>query len=206
MNSFKTVLMASLLLSTSAFAQDWTALDSGTVGTIRDIETSFSEYWIVGDGGFVALSDVARTTWTPLDIGTTTDLYSVRRPASTQFWVSGANGLVRENTASSGWHIRDIATIERFVMYSRESGCQNALGSEGSIYYTCDSGASWLAPDSGTGVSLNHGAGFITSTSWVVGDEGTILISTDGSVSWTPQDSGTNENLNHIVEIGRAHV
>ena len=193
-----------LLLPVIAHAQHWTQIPLGTGSTIREITAgSFSARWLVGDGGFVAQSDATRTVWTPFSVGTSADLYSVRQPASNQIWVSGAGGTVRTTIDfGSTWQTRDAPTAQRVVMYSRESGCQNALGSSGSLHQTCDMGVNWDALTSGTAASLNHGAGFITSTSWIVGDAGTILQSPDGGVTWTPQISGTTENLHHIIEAG----
>ncbi len=194
-----------LLMPAIADAQHWTQIPLGTNATIRDIGPGggFSDRWLVGDGGFVAQSDASRTVWTPFNVGTSADLHSVRRPASNQIWVSGTGGIVRvTGDFGSTWLVRNAPTSQRVVMYSRESGCQNALGSAGSLHQTCNFGVNWNNLTSDTAVSLNHGAGFITSTSWIVGDAGTILHSTDGGVNWTPQTSGTDEDLHHIIEAG----
>lgn len=196
------LILLAMPIPPSVFGQHWEQIDLATDGTIRAIEHgSFSNRWMVGDSGYVAVSDLERTAWTADTVFTTVDLYSVRRPASSQVWVSGDSGKVRV-LINGNWSARDAPTTERVVLYSRESGCQNALGDQGGLFQTCDFGVNWDTLDSGVSSSLNYGAGFITSRSWIVGDGGTILFSTDGGDTWAPQDSGTLADLNFIVEAG----
>ncbi|MCZ6569688.1 MAG: YCF48-related protein [Deltaproteobacteria bacterium] len=201
------LLVASAAITLPAHAQSWTTFPLGTSSTVRHIvEAGSSTIYLVGDNGLVSLSDITHTVWTLENPLTSVDLFSVRRPASSQVWVSGEAGVVHVKLINT-WFSRNVPnSLERFVIYSRESGCQNALGNAGSLYQTCDTGMTWDTLNSGVNVSLNHGAGFITSTSWIVGDGGTILKSTDGSQTWVPQNSGTTEDLHYIIEGGSGWV
>ena len=202
------LLVASVVITLPANAQVWTPIPLGTSSTVRTIVEGggFSDLYLVGDNGLVAHSDATRTVWTLENPLTSVDLFSGRRPTSSQLWVSGEAGVVRVKLTST-WFSRNVPNaLERFVMYSRESGCQNALGSAGSLYQTCDLGMNWATLNSGVNVSLNHGAGFITSSSWIVGDGGTILRSTDGSQTWVAQNSGTTQDLHYIIEAGFGYV
>jgi photosystem II stability/assembly factor-like uncharacterized protein len=202
------LLVISLVVTLPAHAQVWTTIPLGSSSTIRTIVEGggFSDLYLVGDNGLVAKSDATRTVWTLLNPLTSVDLLSGRRPTSSQFWASGENGVIRVELSGT-WFTRNVPnSVENFVMYSRESGCQNALGSAGSLYQTCDVGQNWTVLNPGVSVSLNHGAGFITSTSWIVGDGGTILKSTDGGANWIQQTSGTTQDLHYIIEGGSGWV
>ncbi len=201
------LLVASAAITLPAHAQSWTTLPLATSSTIRTIvEDSFSDRYLVGDNGLVAHSDFTRTVWALENPLTSVDLLSGVRLTSSQLWVTGEAGVVRVKLIND-WFSRNVPnSVERFVGYSRESGCLNALGSAGSLYQTCDTGMNWDTLSSGVSVSLNHGAGFITNTSWIVGDGGTILKSTDGSQTWVPQNSGTAQDLHYIIEAGGGFV
>jgi photosystem II stability/assembly factor-like uncharacterized protein len=202
------LLVASIAITLPAHAHSWAPIPLATSSAVRTIVEGggFSDLYLVGDNGLVAHSDATRTVWTLENPLTSVDLFSGRRTTSSQLWVSGASGVVNVKLIST-WDSRAVPNaLERFVMYSRESGCQNALGSAGSLYQTCDTGVNWDTLNSGVSVSLNHGAGFITSTSWIVGDAGTILKSTDGSQTWVPQTSGTTQDLHYIIEGGSGWV
>jgi len=201
------LLVASAAIALPAHAQ-WTTLPLGSSSTIRTIVEGggFSDLYLVGDNGLAAHSDATRTVWTLENPLTSVDLFSGRRPTSSQLWASGEAGVVHVKLVNT-WFPRNLPnSLERFIIYSRESGCQNALGDAGSLYQTCDTGMNWATLNSGVNVSLNHGAGFITSTSWIVGDGGTILKSADGSQTWFPQISGTTQDLHYIIEAGFGYI
>jgi photosystem II stability/assembly factor-like uncharacterized protein len=193
-------LLASLAFSASA--QDWTAIPVGTTGTLRAIENaSFSQKYLAGDGGFVALSNPDRTVWTPVNVGTTADLYAVIRPTSTQAWVSGAAGVVRVRDVAGVWHVRDIPSTETFVLFTRSSGQALAAGSGGSIWKSVNGGVDWVLQNSGTTTPLHAGIGGTFGTGWVVGDDGLLLRSDDNGATWAPVASGTTRDL-HSVRYG----
>ncbi|MHB1711955.1 MAG: WD40/YVTN/BNR-like repeat-containing protein, partial [Acidimicrobiales bacterium] len=72
-----------------------------------------------------------------------------------------------------------------------------AVGTNGTILESTDSGATWTAETSGT-TELLEGVVFAGTMGFVVGAGGTILATTDGS-TWTAQKSGTTENLTSVA-------
>lgn len=190
-------MLVPALAPRSAAAQDWVTLALPTAEDVLAIEQgSFSDRWLVGTGGLVAVSDFARTTWTPESAGTPEDLRAVQRPTSTQIWAGGAAGTVRVRL-SGIWQNRNVPDPSQdWVLASSGSGAARAFGSAGGLYCTVDGGLNWSPETSGTAVALNGGTGSSSGNAWAVGDAGTILRTTDGGATWTAQGSGTTADLN----------
>ncbi len=72
-----------------------------------------------------------------------------------------------------------------------------AVGTNGTILKSTDSGATWTAETSGT-TELLQGVAFAGTMGLVVGAGGSILASTDGS-TWSAQKSGTTEDLTSVA-------
>ena len=95
------LLLALLALAGSAHAQDWTTIPLGTTAELYAVEnTNLAPRWVVGAGGFAALSNAARTTWTRMAPGTTAALYSVAEPIPGEVWMGAGQGVVR---IRGGW-------------------------------------------------------------------------------------------------------
>ena len=114
-----------LLLASSgpgpARAQDWTTIPVGTTSDLRALEkTSFSQRYVVGDGGFVAQSTGGdQTIWNPVSAGTSANLLAIHQPSFGQVWVSGEAGTVRR-LISGTWESRNLPTAaEDFVIFTR---------------------------------------------------------------------------------------
>jgi photosystem II stability/assembly factor-like uncharacterized protein len=189
-----------LLLASSglapARAQDWTTIPLGTSADLRAIEkTSFSQRYVVGDGGFVAQSTGGdQTVWNPVNAGTGADLLAVHQPAFGQAWVSGEAGTVRR-LINGTWESRNLPTAaEDFVIFTRSSGQSYAGGSGGSLYRTTDGGSNWHLQAS-AGAAIRDGSGFTGSLAIAVGDNGTILKTLDGGDNWVVKPSGTSADL-----------
>ena len=72
-----------------------------------------------------------------------------------------------------------------------------AVGTNGTILESTDSGSTWSAQTSGT-TELLEGVAFAGRMGFAVGAGGTILATTDGS-TWSAQTSGTTENLTSVA-------
>lgn len=204
MRCFALALLA--VLSGPASAQDWTAIPVGTTGTLRAIEnTSFAQKYLVGDGGYVAQSNVDHTVWTPVVVGTSAALYSVIQPAFGQAWVGGAAGTVRVRDSFGTWHVRDIPSAETFFLFTRSSGQALAAGSGGSIWKSVNGGVGWTLQSSGTTTPLHAGIGGTFGPGWVVGDGGLILRTDDNGATWTPVASATTDDL-HSIRFAATNV
>jgi len=198
--------VAGSLATAPVSAQEWTVIPLGTSADLRALEkTSFSQRYLVGDGGFVAQSDATQLVWTPVNVGSSADLLAVHQPAFGQAWIGGAGGVVRR-LVSGSWEARDIPDGgEDFVLFSRSSGWSFAGGTGGSIYRSTDGGDSWNAQSSGTTNAIRDGNGFVGSLAIAVGDGGTILKTVDGGASWTAKPSGTTANLYAYLEGAAGH-
>ena len=93
-----------------------------------------------------------------------------------------------------GWTVTRKAELDANFEAVRFSGpqCGWAVGSEGTIAHTSDSGETWEIQKPPTNRYL-FGADFINEQEgWVVGEDGVILHTQDGGVNWHAQSSGTD--------------
>jgi photosystem II stability/assembly factor-like uncharacterized protein len=80
-----------------------------------------------------------------------------------------------------------------------------AVGESGTILATSNSGATWVAQDSGTTTDLTGASFPDASHGWAVGQSGTILATSDGGATWVAQDSGTTESLTSVSFPDASH-
>ena len=87
------------------------------------------------------------------------------------------------------WRLDGVTTYMRGVFSVPDGRHAWAVGSDGTILATADSGASWQPRTSNTTQDLGS-VGFVDAQrGWAVGRNGTILATTDGGASWQPQTS-----------------
>lgn len=184
--------LALALFALPALASDWEEIALGTTADLLGLNSSFAGVYVVGRGGFAALSDFTRTVWTPVNTGTASDLISVHQPSSGQVWVGASGGDV-QILISGTWESRDIPSGQNFRLRSRSSGATWAIGSGGSIYSTLNLGQDWALKHTAA-VQLHDGSGFVNSLAYFVGDDGTFLRTTNG-VDFIAKDTGTSADL-----------
>lgn len=73
-----------------------------------------------------------------------------------------------------------------------------AVGYNGTIMKTTDSGHTWTKQNSGVLIHLKAVYFVDANTGWCAGDKGVILKTTNGGTSWTPQTSGLVVNINGL--------
>ncbi len=73
-----------------------------------------------------------------------------------------------------------------------------AVGENGTILHTGNSGTNWAAQTSGTTSTLQSVYFINASTGWAVGQSGTILHTTNGGANWAAQTSGTTSYFNSV--------
>jgi len=192
-------LCFAMLFAGTCKSQSWNPMVSGTTEDLNFIENgSFSDCWVVGDGGFVATSaDCA--TFSPVNVNAgSADLISLHRSTSVNIWVAGELGVVRRLLGGS-WVVRDIpgagATGERFFLFSRSSDYLMAVGDQGSVFRNLTGTAGGWEPRTSAGVPLHGGYGYVATTSHVVGAGGLILETPDGGLTWVQRPSGTTADL-----------
>ncbi|MCA9758079.1 MAG: T9SS type A sorting domain-containing protein [Candidatus Eisenbacteria bacterium] len=188
------------LLGGTAEAQNWPVVPLPTTADLHEIDAGFSNRYVVGDGGFVAVSDGGLVNWAQVDIGTSADLLDVVRQASSEVWITGTAGTTRV-LRFGVWEPRDIPNSgEDFVIFSRSSGWAFSAGSNGSIYRSTDLGVTWDLQTSGTANAIHDGNGFVDNQAYSVGDNGTILKTTNGGLDWVQKPSGTTADLHAFID------
>mgnify|MGYP001819310128 CR=1 FL=1 len=196
-------LFTAMFFAGTGWSQSWSPLPSGTTEHLNFIESgSFSDCWIVGDGGYVA-TGAGCTAFSPVAVGAgTLDLISSKRSTSVDIWIAGESGVVRRQLGGN-WVVRDIpgagATGERFFLFSRSSDHIWAVGDQGSIYRNLTGTAGGWEPRYTADVPLHGGYGIVIATSHVVGDGGLILETPDGGLTWIERPSGTTADLYAFV-------
>ncbi len=113
----------------------------------------------------------------------------------------GTGGTVLTTVDESVWSPQTSGTTNALnAVTFNGSGSTNAwaVGANGTILYTQNSGAAWTPQTSGTTDALNAVACPGRTTCWAVGANGTILATTNGS-TWSPQSSGTTVALTGIA-------
>ncbi|MEA3496560.1 MAG: YCF48-related protein, partial [Bacteroidota bacterium] len=74
-----------------------------------------------------------------------------------------------------------------------------AVGENGTIIHTVNSGNNWNAQSSGLNIPLNGLCFTDNQKGWIVANQGKILYTLDGGDNWSQQSSGTTNNLNSVV-------
>lgn len=196
-------LLLVMLAAGTSWAQSWYSLPSGTTEDLNHIENgSFSDCWIVGDGGYVA-TGAGCTAFSPVEVGAgAADLLASKRSTSVDIWVGGESGIVRHQVGGS-WLVRDIpgaaSTGEKFFLFSRSSDPLWAVGDQGSIFRNLTGAPDGWGLDYTAGVPLHGGFGFVSSTAHTVGGGGLILETPGAGLGWTALTSGTTADLYAIV-------
>jgi PKD repeat protein/photosystem II stability/assembly factor-like uncharacterized protein len=109
------------------------------------------------------------------------------------------NSVINEN---SQWSIQTSGTANViFSLYFTNADLGYAVGQNGTILKTVDTGTTWSSLTSGTANVLNSVNFADDNTGYAVGVSGTILKTTDGGANWTAQISGTTNNLYSVSFI-----
>ncbi len=192
-------LIFAMLFAGTGLTQSWNPVISSTTEDLNFIEnSSFSDCWIVGNGGFVGTSANC-TTFVAVPVGAgAADLISLKRSTSVDIWVAGELGVVRRQLGGS-WVVRDIpgagSTGEGFFLFSRSSDYLMAVGDQGSVFRNLTGTAGGWEPRYSAGVPLHGGYGYVGATAHVVGAGGLILETPDGGLTWIDRPSGTTADL-----------
>ncbi|MDA8080866.1 MAG: putative Ig domain-containing protein [Actinomycetota bacterium] len=113
----------------------------------------------------------------------------------------GTGGTVVTTPDESVWNSQTSGTTETLnAVAFNGSGSSDAwaVGADGTILHTQDTGVAWTSQTSGTTDALNAVACPGRTTCWAVGANGTILATTDGT-TWTSQTSKTTVALTGIA-------
>lgn len=162
--------------------------------TLADVElwgvanTGEGRWVVVGDGGFVAVSDDWGQSWTTLDLGTSADLHAAVAVDERVVVVGDEvvrvleadNTWVEPTAPQAGWgQLRAVGAPS----YPGSDPGIFAVGLGGVISSTTDPSGVWVAEDSGVSVDL-FGVGPLQRSVAAVGANGSFLVGEAGE--WRP--------------------
>jgi len=166
------------ILNTNNGGSNWISQNSGTSNDLHachvayvpstDIDSPQLDRGIiiigvVGKAGTILWSINEGINWMPQNSGTTNNLYSIHYPV-------GIKGSVPFAQATTGW----------------------AVGQNGTILKTTNSGTNWITQSSGTNDDLYSVYFNNTNTGFIVGENGTILRTTNGGSNYSIITSARN--------------
>src|ERR1051326_4896056 len=97
--------------------------------------------------------------------------------------VAADSGWTFQNPQPTGNALRAVAALDVRTII--------AVGDQGSILRTTDTGVTWKRISSGTSALLSGISFADANTGLAVGRQGPLLPTVDGGSTWTPQSSGT---------------
>ncbi|QWF71805.1 hypothetical protein KEF85_04855 [Methylomonas paludis] len=207
-----------VILHSTDSGANWQPQTSNTSAMLRAVQFTHSQGWAVGDNGVILHSTDSGANWQPQTSNTTEPLIDVQFIGS-QGWAVGSNGVILYSTdRGTSWqpqtsqnNLSFNPTLDYSIylaeVINNKGGFKNglyavqfnssqgwAVGSNGVILHSTDSGTSWQPQTSSTAQRL-MAVQFLGSQGWAVGANGTILHSTDSGTHWQPQTSNTKEWL-----------
>jgi photosystem II stability/assembly factor-like uncharacterized protein len=168
---------------------NWSIQNTGQTITLNDIYFSSGQIgYTVGQAGTILKTTDAGTTWNLVTSGTERNLTAVsfNRNNPSLGVILGENGTVLR-TANGGTTFDgiNIANIQTYfgASFRRTSNIVFAVGTNGAIISSANSGSSWATRQSG--LDLNYKATqFRTATlGYIVGEKGLFLVTTNGGTT-----------------------
>ncbi|KAK3241329.1 hypothetical protein CYMTET_48889 [Cymbomonas tetramitiformis] len=158
---------------------------------LHDVQAVSSRMaYIVGDYGFIMRTVDGGANWVKLESRVVDNLYSLSFVNRTHGWVVGSIGsrLLFTSNAGQTWSVQFISAVswpQLSAVYFASGLLGWAVGREGGIVRTKDSGVSWEEQSACTDLGLRS-IRVETSTGYgfAVGEEGVICWSYDGGASW----------------------
>ena len=175
----------------------WTPQPSGVTVDLNGIwGNSPTSVWAVGDGGTVLFWD--GTSWTSQTSGTTLDLFAISGSNASNVWAVGATStIIKWNgtawiTQSAPNGVNDDLNG---VWAANNNNTVIAVGAQGRVLRTTNSGATWSNFDSNTPntVTLHSVWGSAANSIWIVGTGGTVRFY--NGTAWGAQTSGVTTTL-----------
>lgn len=210
MNTVRSLILASLIISTVAFSQ-WTQQTSPTTGYFFEIRFLNSQVGLaVGGGGTLARTTDGGSLWSNVS-ATTQNLNGIVYLDTTKVWLAGDNATILVSTdLGASWSeeyyynyltyanyhelalVRSGTTSKIYVVGGNASYNLTAIGSS-------SGDGAWSPQVSGYAGRLTDVWFLNDSTGLATGDDGIILKTTNRGLWWNQKVSGTDTNLASVA-------
>lgn len=169
---------------------------------LRDVVSHEGSYWVVGDGGLLAVSDDEGATWTSVDLATNEDLHAITAVRFDRMIVVG-DELLRVREADGAW-VEPPPPAEGWgrlrAVYVDSLGERAwAVGLDGVVRFAEDASGQWSSEPSGTQADL-----FVVDSVYFGGDghrqvalgaAGTMTVRDEDSGEWSPISTGVGDDF-----------
>lgn len=191
---------AGTLYTTTNGGMTWNrTMNNGLSADINRVRfTTRQNGWAVGESGALHRTTTGGTSWTALTSGTSSGLEGLALTGGNVVVVGLFGDILR---STNGTSFVMITAGERSTFNAVSAAVPSsawAVGSDGVIAHTANSGATWTAQNSGTSAALFGVDNINGSIVVACGNGGLVLRSTNGGSSWSPVASGTTVPLNGI--------
>ena len=157
-------------------------------------------WYVIGSKGTVLkrLSDKTWVQTVALDYG---DLLGLAYDAGTGAWiVVGTEGLIARSYNYNTWLPLASGVNINLNAVAYHNGTFVAVGNNGTILYSQDTGDSWSINNSITTLNLKS-VRYLNGKWVIVGEKGIVITSVVGTGFWTIHSSGTTNTLNDVAFV-----
>lgn len=170
---------------------NWSIQTTGQSNPLNDIYFSSGKTgFAVGQSGTIVKTTDAGTTWSPVTSGTERNLtdMSFNRTNVNIGVVLGENGTVlRTTNAGTTFDGINIANTQTYLgaSFRKTSNVIFAVGTNGTIISSANSGVNWTVRQTGLDVNYNATQFRTATLGYIVGDRGLFLVTTNGGTTLT---------------------
>ncbi|MFZ5515263.1 MAG: YCF48-related protein [Candidatus Zhuqueibacterota bacterium] len=164
-----------------------------------------NQVWIVGASGTILKSENGGTDWTIQGTGISTQtLYDIDGIDQNKLVIAGdRSSFLYTTDGGLNWKTaaHDLPGETKISdLFFLDATHGWAVGNDGAILFSGDTGATWAKKNSPTSLDLS-GVGFISETTgWIAGEDGSIFETTDAGVMWAPVATGlTDKDMKSIA-------
>ncbi len=188
-----------VILRTLHDGATWERSNSDTTAHLRAITFNNNSGWAVGDRGTILKTTTGGDAWAPQSSGTSRSLRGVSVNAAGTVLAVGDSGVILKSTDGNDWGVGTVAQVGLNAVCWADSNQAVAVGQDGEIWLTDDSGANWTRMESKTGSHLRAISVANPTTLYAAGDDGTIIKSTDAGRTWNVLNSGISGHLHAVA-------
>lgn len=163
---------------------------------LRDVTVSGTSWWVVGDGGMLAVSETRGQTWSTIGLGLTNHFHAIGSHLD-KLVVVGDEVVVAQDPSGNWVEVPAPSGSwgQLRGLYSDGSRIY-VVGLAGVVWSSEDPLGEWIAEDIGVDVDLFGVSAHVRETTQIliVGAQGTALLG-DSSVGWTVVETNTTVDL-----------